>query len=427
MFKTIYHNDNGERFWDIPFSILNNDYPLEVEKYIKYNVVESSRRGMLSTWAKNIIVSHAKNSRRENNVGITAIRRCQHKDVIKGKLSRNGRNRLQSKEKYGIPIPRSTTEALIYDKARNNNLWESAMYKEISALYEMICFEFHPPSTYFKKEYGWQYTLLCMIYEIKQQNIRYKSRLVLGGHVVNADQYTTYSSTVQVVSIRIMMTIEVQVNLNLMSGDISNAFLSAESTEKVWSRAGKEFKHRVGSIVVINKALYGMKTAARSFHELLEDTLRHMGFTPSIYDQDLWWRKETDYDGYDFIVTHVDNILIASHKPEKYMSKIKKQFTVRNIQDNPSYYLGVHIKKRKGLIHLSCGDYISEILRRYQDKYGVIPKQNKPISPKIHPELYYSEKLDIIGTRKFQNIIGVCQWIVTMGNFDIQYAVESLR
>jgi hypothetical protein len=62
-----------------------------------------------------------------------------------------------------------------------------------------------------------------------------------------------------------------QNQLELMVGDVGNAFPTAPCAEKIWSMAGPEFQHqgREGSKVILKRALYGLKTASRSFHEFL--------------------------------------------------------------------------------------------------------------------------------------------------------------
>ena len=152
-----------------------------------------------------------------------------------------------------------------------------------------------------------------------------------------------------------------------------------------------------------------------------------MGFTPSRADQDLWWRKYDDYEGYDYISTHVDDFLIAAKKPGKYIRQIEKNFILRTVEDSPSYYLGKEIKRTdKGMLHLSCGKCVSEILQRYQADHGDLKKENIPISPDIHPENDDSPMLDDKGIKAYQHIIGVSQWLVTSGRFHIQYSVTSL-
>ena len=56
----------------------------------------------------------------------------------------------------------------------------------------------------------------------------------------------------------------------------------------IWSQAGPEFGNKAGSIVMINRALYGLATSRREFHEFLGDLLQRIGFTPSRANQDLY-------------------------------------------------------------------------------------------------------------------------------------------
>jgi hypothetical protein len=66
-----------------------------------------------------------------------------------------------------------------------------------------------------------------------------------------------------------------------MTGDIGNAFPTAPYAAKVWSKCGPEFGAQEGASVTLQRALYGLKIASRSFHEFFGDTLRRMGFTPT--------------------------------------------------------------------------------------------------------------------------------------------------
>jgi hypothetical protein len=48
------------------------------------------------------------------------------------------------------------------------------------------------------------------------------------------------------------------------------------------------------------------------------------------------------------------------------------------------------------------------------------------MSPNAHPELDTSDLLDETGTQQYQKIIGIGQWLVVAGRFDINYARSSL-
>ena len=333
------------------------------------------------------------------------------------------------REKFGIVIPNSTREALLLDKINNDTKWGDAIAKEMNCLIHLDVFSFHPPNTRFLKQDGWQWAPLHMIFDIKREDHRYKARLVIGGNVINSSQHTTYSSTVQDISTRLLQLVAVQNNLGIMTGDIANAFCTAPCAEKIWSTAGPEFGEQHGSTIVLKRALYGLKTASKSFHKWFGDCLRRMNFIPTRADPDLWYRKSDDYNGYDYIATHVDDFIIAAKRPSHYMNQIEQEFSIRNKEDSPNYYLGCSYTQRGPngkFLHVSSKKYFAEILKKYQTKYGTLKKENIPMSPDAHPELDDSPLLNEVGIRHFQHIIGIAQWLITTGRFNIHYATCSL-
>ena len=71
-------------------------------------------------------------------------------------------------------------------------------------------FQLYPPKTNFDKKDGWQYTPMHMIFDVKQKELRHKSRIVVGGHVVDSTDHTTYSPTIKYVSVILMILIAVK-------------------------------------------------------------------------------------------------------------------------------------------------------------------------------------------------------------------------
>ena len=67
-------------------------------------------------------------------------------------------------------------------------------------------------------------------------------------------------------------------NLKCITGNVGNAFLTAFTCEKIYVVAGPEFGEFEGQIMIMDKAVYGTKTAALCFHEALSIRLRCQGF-----------------------------------------------------------------------------------------------------------------------------------------------------
>ena len=52
-------------------------------------------------------------------------------------------------------------------------------------------------------------------------------------------------------------------------------------------------------------------------------------------DPDLWIRLTDDTNSYDYVETHVDDIIIASKDPEQYLNKLKNNFPIRHTKEKP--------------------------------------------------------------------------------------------
>ena len=80
-----------------------------------------------------------------------------------------------------------------------------------------------------------------MVFDIKMEDFRQKTRLVAGGHMTKEPATIMYASVVSRETVRIALTIAALNDLEVTSGNILNAYLQAPVTEKVWTTLGPEF------------------------------------------------------------------------------------------------------------------------------------------------------------------------------------------
>ena len=199
-------------------------------------------------------------------------------------------------------------------------------------------------------------------------------------------------------------------NLKFVTGDISNAFVQADTNEKIYSIAGPEFGEKEGCKVIIKKALYGLATSARRWSLTLGDAIKGMGFRPTRADPDLWIKENDSGDKYEYIATYVDDIIIVAEDPMKYLESIKSKFPIRDIEEIPEYYLGNILEIRSNnTIKVSSSKYITKVISRYEKKYGSLKKENVPATPSDHPELDDTPVLNEEGIRHYQSNICICQ------------------
>jgi len=117
---------------------------------------------------------------------------------------------------------------------------------------------------------GCSYCSTHMIFDIKMDGkFTRKARLVVDGHKTRPPSSITYSSVVTRDSVRIALTIASLNSLEVSACDIGNAYLNAQCREKLWTVAGPEFGSEKGSVMIIARALYGLKSSGSAWRSTL--------------------------------------------------------------------------------------------------------------------------------------------------------------
>ena len=170
--------------------------------------------------------------------------------------------------KFGIRIPKDVNEAIQLDDENKNRRWYDSIQKEMSNV--RIAFDAKPEISVDdarsnKALVGYQEIRCHMIFDIKMDGkFTRKARFVAGGHTTDPPSSITYSSVVARDSVRIAFTIAALNGLDCMACDIGNAYLNAPCREKIWCIAGREFGSEKGTVMVITRALYGLKSSGAS-------------------------------------------------------------------------------------------------------------------------------------------------------------------
>lgn len=113
---------------------------------------------------------------------------------------------------------------------------------------------------------GFQKIKCHFIFDIKMAwNFRCKARLVANGNETDAPPTLTYLSVASRDSVRIALLVASLNELEVLVCDIQNAYLTADCREKIYFIAGPEFGSEQGSIMIVKKALYGLKSSGAAF------------------------------------------------------------------------------------------------------------------------------------------------------------------
>jgi hypothetical protein len=198
--------------------------------------------------------------------------------------------------KYGYQVPRTYREAIQLDQKNGNTKWQDAVALELLQIDDYNTFKDigHKDNT--KIPGGYKKLRVHLVFDVKHDG-RHKARLVADGHLTGEPIESVYSGVISLKSLRLLTFLAELNQLELWGADIGNAYLEAETKEKLYIVGGEEFGDRKDHILLIHKALYGLKTSGKRWFEKLSRCMKEQGFIQSKADASIWMRKKQRWHG----------------------------------------------------------------------------------------------------------------------------------
>jgi hypothetical protein len=325
---------------------------------------------------------------------------------------------------FGYQVPRNHEQAMELDEENGNDKWRQSEIIELGQLDEYGTFQdkgkgYQPGKDYKKIN-------VHLVYAVKHDG-RHKCRCVAGGHLTDTPIDSVYSSVVSLRGVRILTFIAELNNLDVWCTDIGNAYLESYTNEKVYIIGGAEFGDRHGHTLIIVKALYGLKSSGRRWHERLGEVMRSMGWERSKAEPDIWMKNVGEL--WEYVGVYVDDLIIASKNPQEILDILTDTHHFKLKGSGPiSYHLGCeYFRDADGVLCYTPRRYIENMMSQYERLYGHLPKHyDAPLTPGDHPEIDTSVLLDLEGTQVYQSLVGCLQWIIQIGRLDITTHVMTL-
>ena len=326
--------------------------------------------------------------------------------------------------KFGILLPRDRNHALQIDKDNDNKVWETSIGLEMDQLAE--CKTFRNMGKHAKIPRDHQRIRVHFVFDVKH-DLRCKSRLVAGGHMTDPPKDSVYSGVVTLRSLRLCMLLGELNGLNVAAADLGNAYLMAYTKEKLYIIAGPEFGDLQGCLLVIVKALYGLRTSGARWHEFFADTLSDMGFYPCKADPDVWMKDCGTH--YEFVCVYVDDLACIMLHPDLFFQELERRgYKLKGVGEITYHLGGDFFRDPDGTLVWGSQTYVKRILEQSQAIFGCLPKEyTSPIEKGDHPELDLSEALPVEGIRQYQSLIGAFQWAISLGRYDIHCVTMTME
>jgi len=411
----------GTSDW-VPLKDLKESFPVEVAEYAKANKIDDEPA--FAWWVKDVL-------RKRNRI-----------------ISKVKSKYWTTSTKFGIRLPKTVEEALRLDTENGNTFWRDAIEKEMKKIQSMNAFERWDggsPEDLLSgraKLPGFTQISCHMIFDVKMDGkFTRKARFVANGSKTESvPSHLTYSSVVTRESVRIAFLYAALNNIDILGCDVGNAYLNAPCQEKIWVKAGKEFGDDEGSVMIIKRALYGLRSSGFSWRQMLAQTLDDMGYVSTRADPDVYRRKSYKPDGtpyYELVLTYVDDILVVSADPWKTMDILKKVYVLKEEARRPDRYLGANIARvqmKNGDIawSMSADDYVKsslDIVKEMLAKDGQrlnMRYADRPMPRDYHPEVDTTPELSAELSSRYHQLIGMLRWACELGRIDILLEVSLM-
>ena len=345
----------------------------------------------------------------------------------------------KTSHKFGIKLPHTVDEALAIDRQTGTNFWAKAIDKELGKI--KVAWEARDDLTpeevrMGKGLIGYTEIKCHMIFDVKMDFTR-KARFVAGGHMTDAPISITYSSVVSRDSVRIAFLYAALNDLDILTCDISNAYLNAPCREKIWFLGGSEAGEDRGKVLVMVRAIYGLKSSGASWRSTLAKTIEDMGYTNTTADPDVWRCRARRTDGseyYEILLSYVDDILCVSEDPKKTIKAIGDEYEIKEgSEGRPDTFLGAqiyrhHLPNGTYAWAMSSEKYIKNAINTVETlldedeggvRYHLKTTAKTPFPTSYKPELDLTKELGPAMMSRYRQLIGILRWSVEIGRLDV--------
>lgn len=309
-----------------------------------------------------------------------------------------------------------------YEEASKDKNWVNAMNEEMSTIKKNQTWELVDlPKG--KKTIG-----LKWIFKIKFNEDgsihKHKARLVAKGYSQQPgiDFTETYAPVARIETIRTVLAMAAQLELQVYQLDVKSAFLNGEIEEEVYVDQPEGFmtKGLEEKVCHLKKALYGLKQAPRAWNSKINGYFIESGFKRSLSESSLYVKNV----GNDFLVLclYVDDLIYFGTNPnlvEEIKKNMMEKFAMSDL-GSISYFLGIQVKQSPGRIFLSQEKYIEDLLKKFNMSHC------KPISTPmaLNEKLHVNDDAEKIDPTTYRKLVGSLLYINTRP--DITHAVSLL-
>lgn len=233
-----------------------------------------------------------------------------------------------------------------------------------------------------------------------------------------------FSPVVRYESVRTLIALAAQRNLEIKHFDVKTAFLHGDLNEEIYMDVPEGVKAKKGQVCRLQKSLYGLKQASRQWNSKFNSFLKTFNFVQSNADSCVYKGcfKNTSL----FLALYVDDGLLLAESREaldEMLNELRSNFEIT--EESSKFFAGMQIQRDrdKGAIFIHQSRYIERILARF----GMIDAKpvRTPADPHSIASLSSASQTDNIDF-PYREAIGSLMFLVQLTRPDLTYIVSFL-
>lgn len=260
---------------------------------------------------------------------------------------------------------------------------------------------------------------------------RFKARLVARGFTQEkgVDFEETFAPVVRYDSIRVLLALAAEKDLQVSNFDVQTAFLYGDLKECVYMRQPTGFvsKKHPNLVCKLNRSLYGLKQSPRCWNQKFVSFLEKYKFKQLKSDQCVF--VGSFGNSVIYLAIYVDDGLILSQSKiaiKELIDTLKCMFKITvNLDNNKLHFVGLEIEQNlaagKVLVHQQS--YITKLLTKYN------MTDAKPVTVPADVSEPLSSPKDNSSCNKdqpYREVVGSLIFLATSSRPDISYAVNQV-
>jgi len=225
---------------------------------------------------------------------------------------------------------------------------------------------------------------------------KYKARLCAKGFTQKqgVDYQEVFAPVARYDSIRTMLAIAAQKNMEIGQFDVKTAFLNGDLTEEIYMQVpeGVITKYK-DKVCRLRKSLYGLKQASQSWNCKFDSFLKHFQFVPSKADACVY-TGDYDLDKVYLIIYVDDGLILASSKEALNVVLHHLESGIRITIGDAKEYIGIEIIRdiEARTIFILQASYVKQIFH----KFNMVDSKAKGIPADLGMnEFFFSRRMNV--------------------------------